>query len=132
MIPALANDGYVPDPSDRIRVNASTFNTLDDGTIDVLSVDTEGSEWWVIKHLVSRPAVVSVETHGGAYVNPFLAEIETWMKEQGYRLWYKGKTDSVYLREEALSISAVEQIQLAYMSVRIRLRRARKRMMKRK
>ena len=130
--PALVNDGYVPDPADSVTVAASTFDTIDDGQIEVLSIDTEGSEWHVIKHLVSRPAVISVETHGGAYRNPFLSDIEAWMDNEGYRTWYKGKTDTVYVRNGSLNVSLFEKLQLAVMEVRLRTRRARKRLKKRK
>lgn len=130
--PALVNDGYVPAPEDRFSVRASTFDTVDDGSIDLLSVDTEGSEWYVIKHLVSRPTVISVETHGGAYVNPFLSDIESWMEQEDYCPWYKGKTDTVYVRPQVIPLSLAERVNLAWMNTRIRLRRARKRMANRR
>ena len=44
--------------------------------IDLLSVDTEGCEWFVLQTLRSRPAVISIETHGGLYLNPHRDEIE--------------------------------------------------------
>jgi len=125
--PALTNDGYQKDEQDKFTVKAITFDSVDDGSIEVLSIDTEGSEWFVIKHLVSRPAAISVETHGGAYVNPYLSDIEAWMDREGYRVWYKGKTDTVYVKSDAIAVTAGEQVALAMMDVRIRLRRARKR-----
>jgi len=38
----------------------------------------------VLKHLVSRPKVISIETHGKYYLNPFLTEITQWMEREGY------------------------------------------------
>ena len=128
--PATVNDGYVRAEADKFVVAASTFDTIDDGKIEVLSIDTEGSEWYVIKHLLSRPAVISVETHGGAYLNPFLDEIESWMQKENYDVWYKGKTDTVYVRKGSVSVSAIEKMQLAAMDVKITTRRARKRLKK--
>lgn len=126
--PARVNDDYEPDPTDQCMVKAATFDNIDDGTIEVLSVDIEGSEWYVIERLVSRPVVISVETHGGAYVNPFLAKIGSWIKGQGYRTWYRGKTDSVYVRKGAFSVTLMERLQLHCMNAYIFLRRVRKRL----
>lgn len=96
--PALANDGYQRAESDAFSVQAVTFDVIDDGSIDVLSIDIEGGEWYVIRHLRSRPAVICVETHGKHYVNPFISEIRAWMSEQGYGAWYFDAADTVYRR----------------------------------
>jgi FkbM family methyltransferase len=98
--PALVNDKYVEKQEDVFVAEARTFDTFDDGTIDLLSVDTEGCEWYVLKYIKSRPAVLSVETHGKKYTNPFISEIETWIKNNHYKVWYKDKTDTVYVKEE--------------------------------
>src|SRR5699024_4844465 len=63
--PAIINDNYSVADRDKIMVEAKTFDMIDDGTIDVLSIDIEGGEWFLIKHMVSRPVFVSLETHGG-------------------------------------------------------------------
>lgn len=86
-------------------VPALTFDSLDDGTIDLLSTDAEGSEWFVIKHMRSRPTVLSVETHGRRYRNPFLREIEDWTLRNGYQVWYRDKSDTVYVRDIAVTPS---------------------------
>jgi len=96
--PALANDGYQRAESDAFTVQAVTFDAIDDGSIDVLSIDIEGGEWYVLRHLRSRPAVICVETHGKHYSNPFIAEIRAWMAEQGYGAWYFDAADTVYRR----------------------------------
>jgi len=49
------------------------FSEIDDGTIDTLIVDIEGAEWFVIKHMKSKPLVVSLETHS---LNPSCPEHE--------------------------------------------------------
>src|SRR5580658_220598 len=46
--PAQVNDGYKVRQEDRFTVECRRFDGLDDGSIDLLSVDTEGSEWYVI------------------------------------------------------------------------------------
>lgn len=96
--PALVNDAYRPDARDAFTVPAVTFDTIDDGTIDVLSIDIEGGEWFVLKHLASRPQVISVETHGKHYANPFQAQIDAWMATNGYAAWYRDRSDTVYRR----------------------------------
>ena len=92
------NDGYVIAAGRSFTVPAVTFDTIDDGTIDVLAIDIEGGEWFVLRHLVSRPAIISVETHGKRYVNPYRAEIDAWMRAEGYGAWYRDDSDTVYRR----------------------------------
>lgn len=96
--PATVNDGYVVGRGESFCVPAVTFDTIDDGTIDVLTIDIEGGEWFVLRHLRSRPAVISVETHGKRYRNPFRAEIEAWMTAEAYGAWYFDDSDTVYRR----------------------------------
>ncbi len=125
--PAQVNDGYREQEADVFEVEAMPFDAIDDGTIDLLSVDIEGSEWQVIRNLVSRPAVVSVETHGAAYVNPDLAHILAWAHAAGYRIWYKDRTDTVFVRPESIRITLVDRARLAFMEIYLRFRRLRKR-----
>lgn len=94
--PAIVNDGFEVSKGESFTVPAVTFDTLDDGTIDVLAIDVEGGEWFVLRHLRSRPAIVSIETHGKRYTNPFLREIEGWMAANGYGAWYRDRSDTVY------------------------------------
>ncbi len=98
--PALVNDKYVPDDNDKFAAEGRVFREFDDGTIDVLSIDTEGCEWFVLKHLISRPAAISVETSGKRYRNPYMSEIREWMNSNGYRKWYREGSDTVYVRSD--------------------------------
>jgi len=125
--PALVNDNYVIRKEDTFSVSCKRFDRIDDGSIDLLSVDTEGSEWYVIKYLKSRPAVISVETHGKSYLNPFLKEITEWMTDNGYARWYMDGSDTVYYREGAFRVTPVEKIGLFTKGLRVSFRRARKR-----
>lgn len=70
--PALENDRYRISSATTFEVPCVQFSALDDGSIDLLSIDIEGGEWYVLKHLRSRPQVLSLETHGKCYSNPFL------------------------------------------------------------
>jgi FkbM family methyltransferase len=125
--PAQINDDYQIRKEDTFAVECRTFDELDDGTIDLLSVDTEGSEWYVVKQLVSRPAVISVETHGKSYLNPYYSEISGWMAANGYERWWLNKTDTVYYKKGAFPVSSVEKLRLALMDAYVKFRRARKR-----
>ncbi|WP_448518130.1 FkbM family methyltransferase [Rhodoflexus sp.] len=107
--PALANDAYQKQDADKFTVPAKRFDSLDDGTIDLLSIDIEGCEWYVLKYMKSRPAVISVETHGKRYINPFINEITNWMQTNGYQLWYKDQSDSVYIRRGLFPITSADR-----------------------
>jgi FkbM family methyltransferase len=98
--PALVNDRYKPKEKDLFHAEAKLMSDLDDGTIDLLSIDTEGCEWYVLQTLRSRPAVISLETHGKKYRNPFYREIGLWMKNNKYKLWYMDRSDSVFIKKD--------------------------------
>ncbi|MDX9740929.1 MAG: FkbM family methyltransferase [Gammaproteobacteria bacterium] len=108
--PALVNDGYVPDERDSFRAEARLFSDIDDGTIDLLSIDVEGAEWYVLKHMRSRPKVISLETHAAEYRNPFMAMIARWMREHGYQRWFVHGSDTVYIRADAVTLSLPERL----------------------
>jgi len=110
VVPAIVNDGYAPVPEDRFAVPAVRFEEIDDGTIDLLAVDVEGSEWFVIRGLTSRPAVISVETHGARYTHARLREISAWMSSNGYRTWYKTKTDTVFVLPASIRVGIVDHL----------------------
>ena len=122
--PALINDLYDKTDTKKITIECKLFSEIDPGDIDLLSIDTEGCEWYAIKTMVSRPKVISVETHGKFYVNPYLKEIRGWMKENGYRIWYKTKSDTVFYQETALKTSTGEQFMLMLMNIYIAFRKA--------
>jgi FkbM family methyltransferase len=125
--PAVVNDGYRLQSSDCFTVDAVTFDQIDDRTVDLLSVDVEGGEWFVLKHMLSRPAVICIETHGLAYTNPWISEIRTWMRQNGYRLWYKDDSDSVYARKSVFTVTPFERFRLLVTNVRLFLKRLKKR-----
>ncbi len=125
--PAIVNDGYVVSDADQFTVQCTTFDKLDDGSIDLISIDTEGSEWYVLKYMLSRPDVISIETHGAAYRNPHLGDIEEWMATNDYRLFYMDKTDSVYVRNGRIALSVIDRLRLKLQTARLAMRRIRKR-----
>lgn len=110
--PSLINEKYIPDDKDKFTVICKKFNEIDDGTIELLSVDIEGCEWYVLKHLKSRPKIISLETHGKSYTNPYIGEILSWIKENDYKVWYKDKSDTVFIKNGLFRISLLDKIKL--------------------
>jgi FkbM family methyltransferase len=121
--PAIINDKYHPEEADRFTVKCTTMDKIDDGTIDLLSIDTEGAEWYVLKNLKSRPSVISVETHGRAYINPFIDEISTWMRINRYVAWYKTNSDTVFSKSDLWPPSKFEKMQLFFKNLHLGYRK---------
>jgi FkbM family methyltransferase len=128
--PALVNDNCDLQTSDKFSVEARIFSEIDDGSIDLISIDTEGSEWFVIKNMKSRPNIISIETHGGMYTNPYLHELLNWMQKNNYRLWYKDKSDSVFVKNDSVSIEFPDTINLMLMNLKIAFASRKKRLSK--
>jgi len=124
--PAMVNDRYQVREEDTFRVECKRFDEIDDGTIDLLHIDTEGCEWFVLKYLKSRPSVISLETHGKTYSNPYLPEILGWMAENNYKRWYISKSDSVYYKQGAFPVTGWEKLRLKLMDAYIKFRKIRK------
>lgn len=124
--PALVNDNCDVEQTDKFTAKAKLFGEIDDGTIDLISIDTEGSEWFVIKNMTSRPKVISIETHGGMYVNPYIDELLNWMDTNDYILWYKDKSDSVFVLKNMIPVSFRDKACLIKVNLLIFLRSSKK------
>jgi len=83
---------------ERFHVKARTFDNYDEGDIDIITIDVEGVEWYVLEKMKSRPKLICLETHYApiGYINPFMVEIETWLKKNGYMEHIKDVSDTVY------------------------------------
>lgn len=108
--PALLNDKYAKRDDRKLKVECKRFDEIDDGTIDLLSIDTEGSEWFVLKHMVSRPKVISIEMKSKHYVNPNYELITEWLKSNDYEKWYKDRSDMVFVKRGTFKFSIWEFI----------------------
>jgi FkbM family methyltransferase len=108
--PALKNDSYDKEKGKRLIVQAKTFNEIDDGSISLISIDAEGSEWYVLKHMVSRPDVISLELKSKHYINPFLKEINSWLDENGYIKWYDERSDSIFIKKGVFDLTNFEKL----------------------
>lgn len=83
-----------------MNVEVRRMSEFDNGQIDILRVDTEGSEFACLKHLVSRPKQIVVEIYNdlATYINPRLYEIEAWAKQEGYVRSAIQDSDFIYTR----------------------------------
>ncbi|MBM2816900.1 MAG: FkbM family methyltransferase [Ignavibacteria bacterium] len=126
--PALINDKFDKMKHLKIQVECRIFSDIDDGSIDLLSVDTEGCEWFVLKNMRSRPLVISLETHGKLYINPFMIELNRWMDEFGYEPWFIDGSDTVYLKRKAFKVNNYERFCYSIAKFKIRLRRIRRKL----
>lgn len=99
--PAKHTDKYIEDEKDAYYVPAITIDEIDNGEIDVLLADVEGSEWFCINGLTSRPKLIVLETHGANYVNPYINEIAAWMNQNGYHAADQDASDTYFVRTEA-------------------------------
>ena len=126
MSPALINDQYQIDATKNIDVECKVFSDIDEGDIDLLSIDTEGSEWYVLLTMVSRPKIISIETHGKFYVNPFLKDIKNWMKENDYQVWFKDNSDTVFCKKGLFNLSLKEKMTLSLAMINVWFRRNKK------
>jgi FkbM family methyltransferase len=121
--PAIINDKYIINEENTFEVPCKIFSDIDDGTIDLLSIDIEGCEWYVIKYLKSRPGVISVETHGKYYTNPFINEIINWMKKENYIVWYKDASDTVFIKENLFAPNINDKIETTLAELKLKWKR---------
>ena len=124
--PAIINDECIADENDTFIVDAVTFDEIDDGSIDLLSIDIEGGEWFVIKHMVSRPLVLSIETHGAMYTNPYINEIKKWISDNGYIVWYMDGSDTVYIKTGLFNVSFLNKLKLFITKIGLNYKKYRK------
>lgn len=96
--PAINHDGFNKELARKIVVPCRDFYKQDDGDYDFISIDVEGFEYSVLKRMRSRPVLINIETQSRDYINPRLGSITDWMKENGYRVWFKHNTDTMFIR----------------------------------
>lgn len=77
-------DTWSPNACDgkEIEVDITTFDTLDDGQIDIFNLDCEGQEWAVISKMRSMPKLFTIEIH---HKNPNKTNIKAWLLSHGYQ-----------------------------------------------
>lgn len=87
------------------RVRAIRFaDEIDAEEIDILAVDTEGAEWFVIGQMQkARPRMIRVETHfiGSGWRNPYWNEITERLAALGYFPAVEDVSDTLFLTHAA-------------------------------
>lgn len=124
--PALINDNYKINDTEKFVTKSILFSEIDKGDFDLISIDIEGAEWYVIKHMVSRPNIISIETHGKFYTNPNLKNILDWMNKNNYQIWYKTGSDTIFIKKGVFPIKLIEKIQLYIRNIEIQLIKVKK------
>src|SRR3990167_6947956 len=62
--PTVTDGGYRRETGQKITVPCRRWGGwVDDGKIDLLLLDMEGAEWYVVRELKSIPKIIAVETH---------------------------------------------------------------------
>jgi hypothetical protein len=81
-------------------VRSYRWQMVDPSDIDVLCVDTEGAEWFVVREMISRPALVRCEMHfpPTGWMNPHNAAIRQKMEEMGYTVIGEDVSDVLWAR----------------------------------
>ena len=85
--PEIAHDIESEKHLTKVIVEMKDIKIFDQGDIDVLLLDTEGSEFDIIRSLISRPRDILVEMYsfGVKYKNPYFDEITEWMNANNYK-----------------------------------------------
>lgn len=85
---------------DTVMVEGRWFSDYDDGSFDLVQIDVEGADWWVIKHMVSRPKILVVEWKIPKlkWANACQREINEWAKANGYTGQPFASNDRAFIR----------------------------------
>ena len=83
-----------------INVKAVKFDEIDPGNIDVLLADCEGSETYVLRHLVSRPKMIMVESAPTGFTKPKKDELDEWFKDNEYVYLEHYDNDDLFLHKD--------------------------------
>jgi len=87
----------------KVKVKSETIDKFDTGDIDVLLIDTEGCEWFVLEKLISRPKQIVIETStigpdGKPIPNKNIDKILFWMWENNYQFILRDENDSHFVK----------------------------------
>ncbi len=93
--------GFKPDKSHTVK--CVTFDKIDPGDIDLMIIDIEGSEYFVLKHMISRPKIIQLEVgktqetnFKTKFTNSYIEEIRQWFSDNGYEYSFYEGNDLIY------------------------------------
>ena len=96
--PAINHDKLDITKASSISVPCRDFHDLDRGEYDYVSIDVEGGEFNILDRMISRPVIINLETQSRDYINPKLGSITDWMIENGYKVWFRNDTDTLFIK----------------------------------
>lgn len=110
--PAINHDGFRKDGEGvkKLVVECRDFADFDPGDYDLVTMDIEGGEFPVLSRMRSRPRVLAIETQSRDYVNPQLGAITDWLVREGYKVWFRNDTDTVFVRGERPNLGLARDI----------------------
>jgi FkbM family methyltransferase len=108
--PAIINDDFYGNSGQKFVVDSVLFSDIDDGDYDLISIDIEGADWFVLKYMKSQPKIISIETHGKYYKNPYIVPILEWMKQNNYITWIIDNSDTVFVKKGEIKVTLIEKI----------------------
>lgn len=81
----VTGKGGIPkDNTTEIVVRGVPFSDIDTGDIDVMLLDCEGAEFFVLKRMISRPKIIKLEQYWGPHPHAMLDELTGWFHANGY------------------------------------------------
>jgi FkbM family methyltransferase len=95
-----------------ISVDCFKISKFDKGNIDILMVDTEGSEWFILKHMISRPMFIFIEMSTEGYTNPHIDEITEWLNKNNYIKYGQLAADWLLIRKDIADLSQMPNSKL--------------------
>lgn len=86
--PEMAYNPKSEEELQKVEIEMKSIKEFDTGDIDLLLLDVEGSEFDILKSLISRPKDIVVEMYsfGVKYKNPYFDEIMEWMSKNNYSI----------------------------------------------
>jgi len=84
-----------------IEVPSVRLSRYDDGRIDVALIDVESAEWYVLKHMVSRPILIVIELwkyRSKKWKHPDMHHIKKWLGMNGYLEVGRERRDGFFMR----------------------------------
>lgn len=108
--PAINHDKFDVKSARVETVPCRDFYELDPGDYDLVSIDTEGSEFRVLSRMKSLPKILSIETQSRDYINPSLGAITDWLVANNYKVWLWNDTDTVFCRPPLLRITTIQRL----------------------
>lgn len=84
-------------------VPSARLSIYDRGDFDLALIDVEAAEWHVLRHMVSRPRLITLEMWrpkvAPNYFHPDYGSIMKWMSDNGYTEVARVKCDSFFKRD---------------------------------